>query len=92
MQIDFYIDSSLLKTDENGDQAYDSTSALANHAVTIGGWDDNYSVNNFMTGNRPQNNGAWLVKNSWGSNSTRGIIELMPTKVFIVLILAETVR
>lgn len=71
VQIDFYIDSSLLKTDENGDQAYYSPLALANHAVTIVGWDDNYPVNNFTAGTRPQNNGAWLVKNSWGSNSEK---------------------
>ncbi|MDE5792502.1 MAG: hypothetical protein K2H66_03155, partial [Oscillospiraceae bacterium] len=34
------------------------------HAVTIVGWDDNYSSENFRT--NPEMNGAWLVKNSWG--------------------------
>ena len=38
------------------------------HAVVIIGWDDNYSKNNFKSSNRPKNNGAWLVLNSWGSN------------------------
>ncbi len=36
---------------------------LSNHSVTIVGWDDNYTADNF-----DDNTGAWLVKNSWGSN------------------------
>ena len=39
----------------------------ANHAVTIVGWDDNYPKTNFVSGHQPPGNGAWLVKNSWGS-------------------------
>lgn len=30
------------------------------HAVSVVGWDDNYSINNFIT--KPSANGAWLVK------------------------------
>ena len=40
---------------------------FANHAVTIVGWDDRYPKENFIEGNQPPENGAWLVKNSWGS-------------------------
>jgi C1A family cysteine protease len=36
-----------------------------NHAVLIVGWDDNYSRNNFI--DTPNHDGAWLVKNSWGT-------------------------
>lgn len=36
------------------------------HAVTIIGWDDNYSKSNFNSNNQPQNDGAWIVKNTWG--------------------------
>lgn len=43
-------------------QAYKS-----DHAVTIVGWNDNYSRANFNSSARPQSNGAWLVKNSWGT-------------------------
>ena len=43
---------------------------LPTHEVTIVGWDDNYSARKFnaVNGQRPKNNGAWLVKNSWGEN------------------------
>lgn len=37
-----------------------------NHAVTIVGWDDEYSRANFVS--EPNCDGAWIVKNSWGEN------------------------
>ncbi len=37
------------------------------HAVMIVGWDDDYSKDNFTTTSKPQNNGAWLIRNSWGT-------------------------
>lgn len=44
-------------------------SLFANHAVTIVGWDDDFSYEKFNDGNNnlPQNSGAWIVKNSWGT-------------------------
>ncbi len=36
-----------------------------NHAVTLAGWDDNYSRNNFK--HTPPGDGAWIMKNSWGT-------------------------
>ncbi len=36
-----------------------------NHAVTVVGWDDSYSKDNFTS--KPSSDGAWLVKNSWGT-------------------------
>ena len=44
----------------------DKTNTIMDHAVLIIGWDDNYDKNNFNEKNRPQNNGAWIIKNSWG--------------------------
>lgn len=48
-----------------------------NHAVTIVGYDDNYSRNNFLDHSKdengdgqshlPEGDGAWIVKNSWGA-------------------------
>lgn len=39
--------------------------AYSNHAVTIIGWDDNYSKENFI--NKPSEDGAYIVLNSWGT-------------------------
>lgn len=61
-------------TTVNGNEAFTNFSTMGhynagngwgNHAVTIVGWDDNYSAYNF--GITPPGNGAWIVKNSWGS-------------------------
>ena len=38
-----------------------------NHEACIVGWDDNFSKDNFLEGQLPPADGAWLVKNSWGS-------------------------
>jgi C1A family cysteine protease len=45
---------------------YDGTKEQGNHAVTIVGWDDTFSAKNFST--TPAGNGAWIVKNSWGTS------------------------
>ena len=37
-----------------------------NHEVSIIGWDDNYPKENFLI--TPPGNGAWIIKNSWGSD------------------------
>ena len=38
-----------------------------NHIVTIVGWDDNYSRQNFLDTSNVTSDGAWIVKNSWGT-------------------------
>ncbi len=45
---------------------FNGTTTSGNHAVLIVGWDDNYSASNFAT--RPAGNGAFLVRNSWGTS------------------------
>ena len=37
-----------------------------NHAVAIVGWDDSYSKDNFVQ--KPSSDGAWIVKNSYGTS------------------------
>lgn len=57
-----YIDEMYFRS--NG--AYYCNKADGNHAFTIVGWDDNYSRSNFGF-IKPSRNGAWIVKNSYGT-------------------------
>jgi len=50
---------------ENNSHYYDGSES-PNHAVTVVGWDDDYPTNNFKK--TPPDNGAWLIKNSWGTD------------------------
>lgn len=55
----------------NGRKCYyseNSVTRFSGHAITVIGWDDDYSAENFDEGKRPPADGAWLAKNSWGSN------------------------
>lgn len=62
----FYFDTAYY----NGSYAayyYNGTNTL-NHEITVVGWNDNFSYLNFNSSCRPEENGAWLCKNSWGTN------------------------
>lgn len=61
---------------ETGAIYVDDASKMVNHAVLIVGWDDNYSRENFVEEHRPQNNGAWIVRNSWGDKEQVTLDEL----------------
>lgn len=59
------INSYYISSDETAFYAYEADNS--NHAVTVVGWDDNYSKEKLtVDGNTPENDGAWLIKNSWG--------------------------
>ncbi len=38
------------------------------HIIAVVGWDDNYSKENFTGYSKPEHDGAWLCKNSWGES------------------------
>ena len=40
------------------------------HAVSIVGWDDDFSKDNFAYTTKPEGDGAWLIRNSWRAGST----------------------
>lgn len=44
----------------------DDELSSSGHAIFVVGWDDNYPKENFLSNYQPKNNGAWLIKNSWG--------------------------
>ena len=54
-------------TIDNSSQS-SSSHKWANHSITVVGWDDSISANNFSP-NMPSSNGAWICKNSWGTDS-----------------------
>jgi len=65
------------------EEGYNSQTAALNyniwsgsdHAVTIIGWDDNYSVDNFLESYKPSKPGAYIAINSWGSGwGDKGIV------------------
>ncbi len=53
-------------SEANSSYYYPYSDNSGNHAVAIIGWDDSYSRQNFVR--KPSGNGAWIVKNSYGSD------------------------
>ena len=50
---------------------YNGVDLKSDHGVTIVGWDDDYPAASFTgtVSGQPEGDGAWLVKNSWGSDA-----------------------
>lgn len=72
IQTAMYMDESTYYNPSTSSYYYDGSASAgdgesaANHSVTLAGWDDNYSRSNFPT--TPPGDGAFLVKNSWGTD------------------------
>ena len=49
---------------DNNPDYYCDVISISNHAITIVGWNDSYSADNFAV--RPPGDGAFIIKNSWG--------------------------
>ncbi|MDR0499555.1 MAG: lectin like domain-containing protein [Holophagales bacterium] len=43
-----------------------------NHMVNIVGWDDNFPKTRFPASNQPYGDGAWIIRNSWGTGWGEG--------------------
>lgn len=67
-----YVDSASEDQVMSGDAYYNPNGNYnkdgTNHAVTLVGWDDGYSRENFLTSASPDKAGAWIVRNSWGAD------------------------
>ncbi|MBQ9358484.1 MAG: Ig-like domain-containing protein [Abditibacteriota bacterium] len=59
-------DSYLTRTYSGGTAYYCNAEKSTNHEILIIGWNDNYSKYNFKT--TAPGNGAWLARNSWGTD------------------------
>ena len=50
---------------------YNTTTNRTNHVITLVGYDDNISremfANSNASGTLPQRDGAWIMRNSWGT-------------------------
>lgn len=66
VQLSFYSDTDYFNSNNNQTAYYQNVQTITNHAVTVVGWDDEFSRENFKSDCRPRADGAWLCKNSWG--------------------------
>lgn len=79
-----YTASSLYFNDDFTAYYCDSNLHTPDHQVTIVGWDDNYSKDNFNEAHRPSSNGAYIVMNSHGTqNYENGFLYISYEDAFI---------
>lgn len=70
VQISYYAGSGAYNPDSSTTAYFYNSGDITNHAVLIVGWDDNFASKDFNAdaSKCPKENGAWLVRNSWGSS------------------------
>ena len=60
--------SVLIGTDPDIIAQYAYEPVPSTHVVTVVGWDDTFAADNWPEDRRPPADGAWIAKNSWGSD------------------------
>ena len=66
-----YLETKTSTTDNNYSATYNSyycPKTGHNHSVMLVGWNDRFTKENFRGEEKPEDDGAWLVRNSWGDN------------------------
>lgn len=61
------VNTSAIVEGENGYTVSNTKSYGGDHAVSLIGWNNNFSRLNFPSNNRPTQNGAFIALNSWGN-------------------------
>ena len=64
-----YVTDDVMYLNQKTSALYYNGSNYSNHSITVIGWDDDYSRDSFSALNKPTNNGAWIVQNSYGEDS-----------------------
>ena len=75
VRVSYYADNGKYLNSDNGayyypggDRDANGREYMVNHAVCVVGWDDSYKASNFKSGCQPPGNGAFIIKNSWGTS------------------------
>ena len=66
--VDFRVQSEFTSWNESTHAYYNATRSKPNHHILCVGWDDAFPASRFLEGSRPPGDGAFLIKNSWGTD------------------------
>ncbi|NLE21938.1 MAG: hypothetical protein GX624_04050 [Actinobacteria bacterium] len=66
--VDFRVQDEYRSWNRSTNAYYNPSRKQPNHHVLIVGWDDTFSASKFLDGRRPPGDGAFLIKNSWGTD------------------------
>ena len=66
--VDFRVQDEFESWNASTSAYFNATRSRPNHHILCVGWDDAYPAANFRAGSRPPGDGAFLIKNSWGTD------------------------